>query len=165
MIDKKCVIEYYKGIPQEVRELADRLYTIDKSDNSMYVFTFNGDWFYVPMVDGKRVQKSIGTWECKGNNHFIITTETHTLDSSDDKGWVEKPPVEQEPEEEPEQSTEPNFDRTNFPLKKGSEGKEVIQLQNYLNKEIPANPLVIDGIFGDLTHNKLVQVQKNKGVL
>jgi hypothetical protein len=165
MIDKKCVIEYYKGIPQEVRELADRLYTIDKSDDSMYVFTFNGDWFYVPMVDGKRVQKSIGTWECKGNNHFIITTETHTLDSSDDKGWVERPPVEPEPEEEPETTTEPDFDRTKFPLKKGSEGKEVIQLQNYLNKEIPENPLVIDGIFGDLTHNKLVQVQKNKGVL
>ena len=113
------------------------------------------------MVDGKRVQKSTGTWECKGNNHFIITTETHTLDSSDDKGWVETPPAE----EEPEQSTEPNFDRTKFPLKKGSEGTEVIQLQNYLNKEIPENPLVIDGIFGDLTHNKLVQVQKNKGVL
>ena len=161
MRDKKCVIEYYKSIPQDVREITDRLYTIDKSDNSMYVFTFNGDWFYMPMVDGKRVQKSTGTWECKGNNHFIITTETHTLDSSDDKGWVETPPAE----EEPEQSTEPNFDRTKFPLKKGSEGTEVIQLQNYLNKEIPENPLVIDGIFGDLTHNKLVQVQKNKGVL
>jgi hypothetical protein len=164
MIDKKCVIEYYKGIPQEVRELADRLYTIDKSDNSMYVFTFNGDWFYLPMVDGKYEQKSTGTWECKGNNNFIITTEKHTW-SSDGGGWVERPPVEPEPEEEPEQSTEPDFDRTKFPLKKGSEGKEVIQLQNYLNKEIPANPLVIDGIFGDLTHNKLVQVQKNKGVL
>ena len=161
MRDKKCVIEYYKSIPQDVREITDRLYTIDKSDNSMYVFTFNGDWFYMPMVDGKRVQKSTGTWECKGNNHFIITTETHTLDSSDDKGWVETPPAE----EEPEQSTEHNFDRTKFPLKKGSEGTEVIQLQNYLNKEIPENPLVIDGIFGDLTHNKLVQVQKNKGVL
>lgn len=162
MRDKKCVIEYYKSIPQDVRELTDRLYTIDKSDNStMYVFTFNGDWFYMPMVDGKIVQKSTGTWECKGNNHFIITTETHTLDSSDDKSWVETPPAE----EEPEQSTEPNFDRTKFPLKKGSEGTEVIQLQNYLNKEIPENPLVIDGIFGDLTHNKLVQVQKNKGVL
>ena len=161
MRDKKCVIEYYKSIPQDVREITDRLYTIDKSDNSMYVFTFNGDCFYMPMVDGKRVQKSTGTWECKGNNHFIITTETHTLDSSDDKGWVETPPAE----EEPEQSKEPNFDRTKFPLKKGSEGTEVIQLQNYLNKEIPENPLVIDGIFGDLTHNKLVQVQKNKGVL
>ena len=165
MRDKKCVIEYYKGILQEVRELNDRLYTIDKSDNVMYVFTFSGDWFALPMVDGKRETKSKGTWECKGNNHFIITTETHTLDSSDGKGWVGKPPVEQEPEEEPEQSTDPNFDRTKFPLKKGSEGTEVIQLQNYLNKEIPENPLVIDGIFGDLTHNKLVQVQKNKGVL
>lgn len=165
MRDKKCVIEFYKGIPQKVTEMTDRLYTIDESDNSMYIFTFNGDWFVKQLVDGKWTQKSEGTWECKGNNHFIITTETHMLDSSDDKGWVEKPPVEQEPEEEPEQSTEPNFDRANFPLKKGSEGKEVIQLQNYLNKEIPADPLVIDGIFGDLTHNKLVQVQKNKGVL
>jgi len=161
MRDKKCVIEYYKGIPQEVKELNDRLYTIDKTDNIMYVFTFSGDWFALPIINGKREIKSQGTWECKGNNHFIITTETHTLDSSDDKGWVEKPPVNQEPE----QTTEPTYDKSKFPLKKGSECKEVIQLQNYLNKEIPENPLVIDGIFGDLTHNKLVQVQKNKGVL
>ena len=164
MPDKKCVIEYYKEISQEVRELTDRLYTIYPQDNSMYVFTFNGDWFYLPIVDGRHEQKSKGTWECKGNNNFIITTENHTW-ASDGGGWVEKPPVEQEPEEEPEQNAEPNFDRTKFPLKKGSEGKEVIQLQNYLNKEIPADPLVIDGIFGELTHNKLVQVQKNKGVL
>ena len=33
MRDKKCVIEYYKSIPQDVREITDRLYTIDKSDN------------------------------------------------------------------------------------------------------------------------------------
>jgi hypothetical protein len=157
MIDKKCVIEFYKGIPQEVRELADRLYTIDKSDNSMYVFTFNGDWFYVPMVDGKRIQKSIGTWECKGNNHFIITTETHTLDSSDDKGWVEKPPVEQEPE----QNTEPTYDKSKFPLKLNSQGPEVAQLQNYLNKLIPFEPLVVNGIFNKKTQDKLMQLQKN----
>lgn len=162
MPDKKCIIEFYKKIPQEVREMTDRLYTIYPEDNSMYVFTFNGDWFYLlPNVDGKYEQKSIGTWECKGNNNFIITSGGYILDSEVGPPWVEKPPVEQEPE----QSTEPDFDRTKFPLKKGSEGKEVIQLQNYLNKEIPANPLVIDGIFGDLTHNKLVQVQKNKGVL
>jgi hypothetical protein len=157
MIDKKCVIEYYKGIPQKVIELADRLYTIDESDNSMYVFTFNGDWFYVPMVDGKRVQKSIGTWECKGNNHFIITTETHTLDSSDDKGWVEKPPVEQEPE----QNTEPTYDKSKFPLKLNSQGPEVAQLQNYLNKLIPFEPLVVNGIFNKKTQDKLMQLQKN----
>jgi hypothetical protein len=161
MRDKKCVIEYYKGIPQEVRELNDRLYTIDKSDNVMYVFTFSGDWFALPIIDGKREIKSQGTWECKGNNNFIITSGDYMFDSEVGPPWVEKPPVDQEPE----QSTEPNFDRTKFPLKKGSECKEVIQLQNYLNKEIPENPLVIDGIFGDLTHNKLVQVQKNKGVL
>jgi hypothetical protein len=105
-----------------------------------------------------------GNWECYGNENFKIVAGGWVY-TSDIDDWVEKPPVEQEPEEEPEQSTEPNFDRTKFPLKKGSEGKEVIQLQNYLNKEIPADPLVIDGIFGDLTHNKLVQVQKNKGVL
>jgi len=105
-----------------------------------------------------------GTWECNGNENFKIFAGNSTY-MSDIDDWVERPPVEPEPEEEPETTTEPDFDRTKFPLKKGSEGKEVIQLQNYLNKEIPANPLVIDGIFGNLTHNKLVQVQKNKEVL
>jgi hypothetical protein len=90
MLDKKCVIEYFKGIQQEVKELNDRLYTIDKSDNIMYVFTFLGDWFALPIVNGKREIKSQGTWECKGNNHYIVTTDTHTW-ASDGGGWVEKP--------------------------------------------------------------------------
>jgi len=76
--------------------MTDRLYTKYPQDNSMYVFTFNGDWFYLlPNVDGKYEQKSTGTWECKGNNNFIITTEKHTW-SSDGGGWVERPSVEDE---------------------------------------------------------------------
>jgi hypothetical protein len=90
MPDKKCVIEFYKKIPQKVSEITDRLYTISPQSNAMYVFTFSGDWFYLPIVDGKRVKQSEGTWECKGNNNFIITTDTHTWDS-EGGGWVPKP--------------------------------------------------------------------------
>jgi hypothetical protein len=98
-----------------------------------------------------------GTWSCVGESNFQLTRSDGKTYVGGDTSWKD--------ETQPETTTEPDFDRTKFPLKKGSEGKEVIQLQNYLNKEIPTNPLVIDGIFGDLTHNKLVQVQKNKGVL
>jgi hypothetical protein len=112
-------------------------------------------WVEYNLLD-KKVTLS-GTWSCLDSTNFKLTRSDGKTYTGGGSGW-EDPTA-------PESTTEPDFDRTKFPLKKGSEGKEVIQLQNYLNKEIPANPLVIDGIFGDLTHNKLVQVQKNKGVL
>ena len=113
---------------------------------------------WVEVEDGKIILQ--GTWSCSTNSNFKIDSYDGKSYTGGDSDWKDdSTPVEDDPE------TDTNFDRTKFPLKKGSEGKEVIQLQNYLNKEIPANPLVIDGIFGDLTHNKLVQVQKNKGVL
>ena len=107
-----------------------------------------------------------GTWSCLDSTNFKLTRSDGKTYIGGGSGWEDPTAPESTTEPtDPESTTEPDFDRTKFPLKKGSEGKEVIQLQNYLNKEIPANPLVIDGIFGDLTHNKLVQVQKNKGVL
>jgi hypothetical protein len=91
MPDKKCVIEFYKKIPQDVREMTDRLYTIYPEDKLMYVFTFSGDWFgLTPSAGGKYELKFTGTWECKGNDNFIITTETHTLDS-EVGDWVKQP--------------------------------------------------------------------------
>lgn len=47
-------------------------------------------------------------------------------------------------------------------LKKGSTGDEVKALQLLLNKVQTANPLVVDGIFGSLTENKLYAVTGNK---
>lgn len=114
---------------------------------------------------GKKVTLS-GTWSCLDSTNFKLTRNDGKTYIGGGSGW-ENPSAPESTTEPtaPESTTEPTYDKSKFPLKVGSEGTEVIQLQNYLNKEIPENPLVIDGIFGDLTHNKLVQVQKNKGVL
>jgi hypothetical protein len=136
-------------------------------DNIYVVATLKSGtkWFFYQTKPGVRPWVEVnnktmslnGTWSCLGESNFQLTRSDGKTYVGGDTSWKD--------ETQPETTTEPTYDKTNFPLKKGSEGKEVIQLQNYLNKEIPANPLVIDGIFGDLTHNKLVQVQKNKGVL
>ena len=136
-------------------------------DNIYVVATLKSGakWFFYQTKPGVRPWVEVnnktmslnGAWSCLGESNFQLTRSDGKIYVGGDTSWKD--------ETQPETTTEPDFDRTKFPLKKGSEGKEVIQLQNYLNKEIPANPLVIDGIFGDLTHNKLVQVQKNKGVL
>ncbi|MEG1499335.1 MAG: hypothetical protein RR393_07975 [Bacteroidales bacterium] len=51
---------------------------------------------------------------------------------------------------------------TVFPLKKGSKGKAVTELQEYLNESAKyymiLQPLNIDGIFGDLTEGMAVTV-------
>jgi hypothetical protein len=61
-------------------------------------------------------------------------------------------------------SNEPsNIDRNNFPLKEGSRGPEVAQLQKFLNNKIVNNPLTIDGVFGPKTKEKLIQFQKQEG--
>ena len=142
-------------------QIKDNKYVVATMGNKLYWYFYKtgGDknpW--VEVEDGKIILQ--GTWSCSTNSNFKIDSYDGKSYTGGDSDWKDdSTPVEDDPE------TDTNFDRTKFPLKKGSEGKEVIQLQNYLNKEIPANPLVIDGIFGDLTHNKLVQVQKNKGVL
>jgi hypothetical protein len=136
-------------------------------DNVYVVATLKSGakWFFYQTKPGVRPWVEVnnktmslnGTWSCLGESNFQLTRSDGKTYVGGDTSWKD--------ETQPETTTEPTYDKTNFPLKKGSEGKEVIQLQNYLNKEIPTNPLVIDGIFGNLTHNKLVQVQKNKGVL
>ena len=49
------------------------------------------------------------------------------------------------------------LNNTVFPLKKGSTGSKVKEVQNYLNKNIrpPFNLLVVDGIFGQATEDAL----------
>ena len=168
-----CVTKYFRKKGTEFTETPGAVIAV-KIDNN-FTWDFYSDNYFVAFEGG--VSYIVGKWQCDGDENFIITgnvtkrdttKKKQTFSSKTPEKWTDTndspttPPVEQEPEEEPEQSTEPDFDRTKFPLKKGSEGKEVIQLQNYLNQEIPTNPLVIDGIFGNLTHNKLVQVQKKK---
>lgn len=67
--------------------------------------------------------------------------------------------TEPEQKPDPDPTEEPTYDKSKFPLKVGIRGPEVAQLQNYLNKSIPFEPLVVDGIFGKKTQDKLIQLQ------
>jgi hypothetical protein len=51
-----------------------------------------------------------------------------------------------------------------FPLKKGSKGNEVLNLQKFLNFQTkpPMAPISEDGIFGEETETRLFQIQKTK---
>jgi len=71
-------------------------------------------------------------------------------------------PYEGNPEENDDD--EPTYDKSKFPLKLGSEGPEVAQLQNYLNKLIPFEPLVVNGLFDKKTQDKLIQLQKSLNI-
>lgn len=47
-----------------------------------------------------------------------------------------------------------------FPLKRGSKGEAVKNLQIYLNNEMPdLEPLAVDGIFGTLTEARLYLIE------
>lgn len=128
-------------------------------DNLYVVAALNSDtnWFFYQPKQGTKTwvevsNKTItsqGTWECSGQEKFKITR-------SDGKTYI----AGKQEWEEPTQS-EPTYDKSKFPLKLESEGPEVVQLQNYLNKLIPLEPLVVNGIFDKKTQDKLIQLQKN----
>jgi hypothetical protein len=138
-------------------------------DNRYVVATLksNTKWyFYNPKPDTKTWveydynTKNItlqGTWSCLGESNFQLTRSDGKTFVGGDTSWKD--------ETQSGTTTEPTHDETKFPLKKGSRGPEVVQLQNYLNKQIPQDPLVTDGIFGDKTYNKLVQLQKSTGLI
>jgi hypothetical protein len=119
--------------------------------SSWWAFNIYGKWQQIN--EGK--VKFRGKWECNGESDYKITADDGDIYLSKNRKWTK--PNTSQPESE--------FDRTKFPLKKGSRGTEVCQLQKYLNKLIPLEPLVTDGIFGDKTYNKLVQLQKSTGII
>jgi hypothetical protein len=106
-------------------------------------------------VNGKPVVDDSGTWECDGKEaNFKLRSKKSGVYSSKTNEWVEVPTT-------PEQTEKPTYDKSKFPLKLDSRGPEVVQLQNYLNKLIPMDPLVVNGIFDKKTQDKLIQLQKN----
>lgn len=62
--------------------------------------------------------------------------------------------------EEKEPEVKPDI----FPLKKGSKGIEVLNLQKFLNFQTkpPMAAIAEDGIFGDETESRLFEIQKTK---
>lgn len=90
-----------------------------------------------------------GTWSCVGESNFQLTRSDGKIYLGGDTSWKEAT------------QAEPTYDKSKFPLKVGSEGREVAQLQKYLNNLIPFEPLVVNGIFDKKTQDKLIQLQKN----
>jgi hypothetical protein len=90
-----------------------------------------------------------GTWSCVGETNFQLTRSDGKIYVGGDTSWKEAT------------QAEPTYDKSKFPLKLDSRGPEVVQLQNYLNKLIPFEPLVVNGIFDKKTQDKLIQLQKN----
>lgn len=121
-----------------------------------YTYFYNNKVYIFMKKEGNNfVRKDIGTWECDGERHYKIFSKTYSNTFSSKTGkWTDGIQVTVPTEE-------PTYDKSKFPLKLESEGPEVAQLQNYLNKLIPLEPLVVNGIFDKKTQDKLIQLQKN----
>jgi hypothetical protein len=128
-------------------------------DNLYVVATLESGtkWFFYQTKPGVRpwvevFNKTIslqGTWSCSGESNFQLTQSGGKTYVGGDTSWKE------------DTQAEPTYDKSKFPLKLDSRGPEVAQLQNYLNKLIPFEPLVVNGIFDKKTQDKLKQLQKN----
>jgi hypothetical protein len=119
-------------------------------------------YFYKPKqgtrtwVEYNQLNKRIdlqGTWSCFGESNFKLTRSDGKTYVGGDTSWKD--------ETQPDTTTEPTYDKSKFPLKLNSQGREVEQLQDYLNKLIPFEPLVVNGLFDKKTQDKLIQLQKN----
>jgi hypothetical protein len=138
-----CVKNYYADFESKLRSdlrhnnflhkyFQDYMSITSPDGESKENFFTDGKYEY--FVNGKLFQ--VGNWRCKGERDYDVD------------------------ESKPTQS-EPTYDKSKFPLKLDSRGPEVVQLQNYLNKLIPMDPLVVNGIFNKKTQDKLIQLQKN----
>jgi hypothetical protein len=135
-------------------ETSDYIVKINTSEGKYSYFYKNKVYLFMMKEGNKFVRKDIGTWECDGERHFKIFSKTHSNTYSSKTGETTDRPT-------PTPNEKPTYDKSKFPLKLGSQGSEVVQLQNYLNKQIPTDPLVVNGIFDKKTQDKLIQLQKN----
>jgi hypothetical protein len=116
-----------------------------------------------------------GRWYCDGENNFFYQTPTETYSSRTERSTprtttTEPTTTTTEPTTtttEPTTTTTTTTDTNQsiFPLKKGISAPEVVQLQNFLNNKGTGEKLVTDGIFGDLTYNKLVKYQEDNNLI
>jgi hypothetical protein len=171
--DFKCITNFIERVPQKYKRFTDRIviYLDDDIRNGRsWVFYQNannsdsgGRWF--EFNESTKVKD--GRWYCDGEDNFFYETLTETYSSLTNVITplsTQTPTQTQTPTNTSTQTTEPEADDT-FPLKKGKSGPEVVQLQNFLNDKGTGKKLVTDGIFGDLTYNKLVKYQEDKKLI
>jgi hypothetical protein len=135
-------------------ETSDHIVKINTSEGKYSYFYKNKVYLFMMKEGNKFVRKDTGTWECDGKRHYKIFSKTFSNTYSSKTGKWDDTPI-------PTPNEEPTYDKSKFPLKLDSRGPEVVQLQNYLNKLIPFEPLVVNGIFDKKTQDKLIQLQKN----
>lgn len=112
-----------------------------------WAFNINGGWNQVK--GGEILYK--GKWKCDGESEYLIFADDGETYISKYNKWV-KP------------NLKPKSDDS-FPLKKGSEGPNVVKLQKFLNNKISKNPLTVNGVFDQKTQDKLIEFQKKEGII
>lgn len=150
-----CVRSRLMDAGHDFEEKPDHIIKKNTSQGKFSYFYDNKVYLFMKKEGNKLVRKDIGTWECDGERHYKIFSKTYSNTFSSKTGKVTDTVPTPAPTEEP------TYDKSKFPLKLESEGPEVAQLQNYLNKLIPLEPLVVNGIFDKKTQDKLIQLQKN----
>ena len=114
---------------------------VDEPNKVSHIFYKDKKW--VQSKDG--VNQFTGKWNCDEDHHFVIFTDDESY-SSRSNNWA-------------------NIDQDTFPLKFGSRGPNVVKLQKFLNSKLPNNPLTINVIFDTETENKLIQYQRQEGLI
>lgn len=115
---------------------------VDEPNKVSHIFYKDKKW--VQSKDG--VNQFTGKWNCDGDHHFVIFSDDNQSYSSKSNNWEK-------------------IDQDTFPLKFGSRGPNVVKLQKFLNSKLPNNPLTINGIFDTETENKLIQYQRQEGLI
>jgi hypothetical protein len=114
---------------------------VDEPNNVSHIFYKNKKW-----TQSKEGQiQFTGKWNCDYDHHFYIFTDDESYSSRSDN-WGK-------------------INRDTFPLKFNSKGPNVVKLQKFLNRKLPNNPLTVDGIFDTNTENKLIQYQREAGII
>ena len=147
-----CVANYFNDNKKPFTFSSDKLIRV--TSWGIRYFYKSKQFVDIKTVNGKSVVETSGTWECDGERDWKLNSKKSGVYSSKTDIWIDTPTT-------PEQTEEPTYDKSKFPLGLGSEGPEVAQLQNYLNKLIPLEPLVVNGIFDIKTQDKLKQLQKS----
>lgn len=149
-----CVTNYFNDNKKPFTFSSDESSLVRKTSWGTRYFYKNKQFVDIKTVNGKPVVETSGTWECDGERDWKLNSKKSGVYSSKTQEWIDAPIT-------PEQTEEPTYDKSKFPLKVGSQGPEVVQLQNYLNKLIPFEPLVVNGLFDIKTQDKLKQLQKS----
>jgi len=151
-----CVANYFNDNKKPFTFSSDKL--IRKTSWGTRFFFKSKQFVDIVTVDGKPIVETSGTWECDGERHWKLNSKKSGIYSSKTEDWIDAPAT-------PEQIEKRKYDKSKFPLKLGSQGSEVADLQNYLNKQIPMDPLVVNGIFDKKTQDKLIQLQKTLNIV